>query len=165
MIATRTLYLLYCTALINDSARKPLEVIRNIPTRYWTVDVSRCFWTLTQRDGFIYWIDIFSFTCIISTQLKRLYDTISVEAPTLTFSGLKFFFISKNMILGVSISLIISINWLDHTSILFIFISKFIGTIVTYEIFLLDDLIDNEQGDICDLVAHWIECRNEHFYI
>lgn len=60
-------------------------------------------------------------------QMKRLYDTIQVELPTLGFSGRQYFYITKSMIL------------------------KMIGTILTFEIILLDE-IDVSESDICTVI-------------
>lgn len=35
-------------------------------------------------------------------QLKRLFETIDVESPTLALSGKRFFFMTKSLILAVS---------------------------------------------------------------
>ncbi|KAL7038081.1 hypothetical protein ACKWTF_009446 [Chironomus riparius] len=79
---------------IHDAATDTINYIRLIPSNYWTID------------------------------LKRLSDTISVEAPTLTFSGQKFFYITKTMMLAM------------------------VGAIVTFELVLLDE-IKEEKISIC----------------
>jgi hypothetical protein len=33
------MFMLYTVAGMNDSVKKPLEVIRNVPSIYWTIDV------------------------------------------------------------------------------------------------------------------------------
>ena len=62
-------------------------------------------------------------------QLKRLFDTISVESPTLTFSGQKFFFITKTMMLTL------------------------MGAIVTFELVLLDE-IKEEKKELCSFIDY-----------
>jgi hypothetical protein len=38
-LAFRTFAVLFASANMNESARKPIELIRRVPTRYWSVDV------------------------------------------------------------------------------------------------------------------------------
>lgn len=39
-LVVRTLGVLFCSASINDTSQKPLNLIRNVPSRYWNIDVS-----------------------------------------------------------------------------------------------------------------------------
>lgn len=36
----RTIVVLFASSSINEAARKPLDYIRNVPTKFWTLDVS-----------------------------------------------------------------------------------------------------------------------------
>jgi hypothetical protein len=56
--------------------------------------------------------------------MKRLFDTILMEVPTLGFSGKQFFYITKGTILSM------------------------IGTIITFEIILLDE-VDQKRDNLC----------------
>jgi hypothetical protein len=71
-----------------------MELIRNVPTRYWSVDV--------RSFGICLFIVFLIKSGCGFFQLQRLYDTIEVEAPTLAFSGQRFFYITKRLILAVS---------------------------------------------------------------
>lgn len=133
----RTLYMLIVISQINDTVKKPLEIIRNIPTKYWNVDVSENL----SKNFWCQWI-------IYNLQLKRLHDTILIVSPTLTFSGLKFFYITKDLILGVSLNILMVLNLIETLFVLL----KFLATVVTYELFLLDDIDKEKESSICDTI-------------
>jgi hypothetical protein len=61
--------------------------------------------------------------------LKRLHDTIVVESPTLSFSGRKYFYITKSMML------------------------TFAGALVTFELVLLER-IDKDDSDFCSIIEY-----------
>lgn len=88
----RTMTVLFASAGLNEACKKPLHYIRNVPSRHWSLDVS-------IYDFFVLLCTDFFFSC--HQQLKRLYDTIDLEAPTLAFSGQRFFHITKGLILTV----------------------------------------------------------------
>jgi Trehalose receptor len=83
---------LFASANINEAAKKPLIYIQNVPSRYWTLDVIKNKMSFSLRNLTFFFQ---------SLKLKRLYDTIDVEAPTLAFSGKQFFYITKGLILAV----------------------------------------------------------------
>ncbi|XP_070501290.1 gustatory receptor for sugar taste 64b-like [Chironomus tepperi] len=93
-LALRIFSTLLSCSKIHDAASDTVNYIRMIPSTHWTID------------------------------LKRLSDTIIVEAPTLTFSGQKFFYITKTMMLAL------------------------MGAIVTFELVLLDE-VKEEKRSIC----------------
>ncbi|KAG5679797.1 hypothetical protein PVAND_009335 [Polypedilum vanderplanki] len=96
-LTCRTLSVLLLSASINEAAKKPMEYIRNIPNKEWNVE------------------------------LKRLFDIILMESPTIGFSGKQLFFVTRGMILTM------------------------IGTIITFEIILLDE-IPSSKENLCDFI-------------
>lgn len=48
----RTIAVLFSSASINESAQKPLNFIRNVPTKYWTLDVSKKDFVVEASDSF-----------------------------------------------------------------------------------------------------------------
>jgi hypothetical protein len=70
----RNMFMLYTIAKMNESVKKPLEVIRNVPSRYWTIDVEEeekknQFKKLTTN--------LFSFHLIVETFDGRNFDRFS----------------------------------------------------------------------------------------
>ncbi|XP_070501279.1 gustatory receptor for sugar taste 64a-like [Chironomus tepperi] len=91
-LITRTFLVLYLPAMINEAACRPLTYIRQIPQDKWNSD------------------------------MDRLHDIISIEAPSIGFTGKQFFYITKGTILSM------------------------IGTIITFEIILLDEIEAHVEG-------------------
>ncbi|KAG5679798.1 hypothetical protein PVAND_009336 [Polypedilum vanderplanki] len=98
-LITRIFATLIACASIHDTARHTVFYIRKIPSDFWTID------------------------------LKRLFDTISVESETLTFSGQNYFYVTKNMILTLA------------------------GTIITYELVLLDR-VKEDSANMCSIIDY-----------
>ncbi|XP_037906237.1 gustatory receptor for sugar taste 64c-like [Hermetia illucens] len=93
-LISRTLAMLFFASTIHDASKEPLAILRDIPTKYWTLEVQR-------------------FASEISHQ-------------TIAFSGKQFFFITRKLIFAM------------------------IGTVVTYELVLLDRI--DEYSDITDFL-------------
>ncbi|XP_059621800.1 gustatory receptor for sugar taste 64a-like [Phlebotomus argentipes] len=44
----RTVCVLLCAASIHDSSKTPLKTLRNVPTRFWSVELGRFIYTITK---------------------------------------------------------------------------------------------------------------------
>lgn len=84
-------------------------------------------------------------------QLKRLFDMIEVESPSLAFSGKQFFYITRGLILGVIDFR--SLCWCFRPFLTILLTFQMAGTIVTFEILLLDE-VDSHKEELCHVIDY-----------
>jgi hypothetical protein len=72
--------------------------------------------------------------CFQSPQLKRL--SVLIQSETIALSGYKFFYITRQMILAVSVTE--KIDFLGSVFSKLFLIFQLVGTVVTFELVLLD---------------------------
>lgn len=111
-LIARTLSVSLYAAAIWDESRKPLEVLRAVPTESWCMEVRRF--------------------------------SEEVENSTAALSGMRFFFLTRKLILSVSIT---TQNSRNNSHLRFSF--QVAATILTYELVLFQFETEKESQPIC----------------
>ncbi len=115
-LISRTLAVSLFSAAVNDESKIPIRFFRACPSDGWCLEVKIIsFWAE--------WTE-WKYDCKIIDKIKRFCDEVTVD--TVALSGMKYFFLTRRLVLSVA------------------------GTIITYELVLIQfHQISDTATDIC----------------
>lgn len=97
-LITRTLAVSLYAAEINDESKKPTRVFRAVPRESWCLEVGLLFNSLCTCEEWHSYILLRTFR----PKVKRFSDEVAYDIIAL--SGMKFFHITRKLVLSVSLS-------------------------------------------------------------